>query len=81
MTTPDACTRAVRAPSVVVAAEGDTLVPESQLVELAARTGGPSRLLRVPTRYGHDAFLTEPTKIGRILAAALRAGVTSEVSA
>jgi len=72
---------ALRTPTVLVAAEGDTLVPETQLAELAARAGGPTRLLRVPTRYGHDAFLTEPTKIGRILAAALRAGVTSEVSA
>ena len=64
--------RALRTPMVLVAAEGDTLVPESQLADLAARAGAPARVLRVPTRYGHDAFLTEPTRIARILRAALR---------
>jgi homoserine O-acetyltransferase len=68
---------AIRAPLVLVAAEGDTLVPETQLEELAARAGGPARLLHVPTRYGHDAFLTEPTRIARILRAALRLEVSA----
>jgi homoserine O-acetyltransferase/O-succinyltransferase len=62
----------VTVPAVLVAAEGDTLVPEEQMRRLAARMGGPCRLLRLPTRYGHDAFLTEPAKVGRILTAALR---------
>jgi homoserine O-acetyltransferase len=62
----------VTTPTVLVAAEGDTLVPEEQMRQLAARLAGPCRLLRLPTRCGHDAFLTEPAKVGRILTAALR---------
>lgn len=68
---------AIRTPSLFVAAEGDTLIPDVQLAELATRLGAPCRLLRVPTRYGHDAFLTEPHKVGRILGAALRATLTA----
>ena len=68
---------AIRTPAVLVAAEGDTLVPEPQMRDLARRLGAPNRLLVVPTRHGHDAFLTEPTKIGRILSAALRGKVPS----
>lgn len=64
---------AIATPAVLVAAEGDTLVTESQMRELSARLGAPNRLLRVPTRCGHDAFLAEPRKIGRILTAALAA--------
>jgi homoserine O-acetyltransferase len=67
----------VTVPTVLVAAEGDTLVPEEQMRQLAARLGGACRLVRLPTRYGHDAFLTEPTKVGRILTAALRGRVLS----
>lgn len=55
-------------PTTLVAAQGDRLVPESQLRELARRIAAPCRLVRVRTRFGHDAFLTEPRRIGRILA-------------
>jgi len=72
---------AIRVPSVFVAAEGDTLVPESQIAELATRAGGPRRFVRLATRYGHDAFLTEPTQVGRILAAALRGHIATELPA
>lgn len=68
---------AVRAPTVLVAAEGDTLVPEEQLRDLAARLGGPRRLVTMPTRFGHDAFLIEPAKVGRILTVALARKVPS----
>ena len=64
---------AIRVPTTLVAAQGDRLVPESQLRELARRIAGPCRLHRVRTRFGHDAFLTEPRKIGRILASTLDA--------
>lgn len=60
-------------PAVFVAAEGDTLVPAEQMRELAARYGFSNRLLTVPTIYGHDAFLTEPARIGAIVADALAA--------
>lgn len=64
---------AVRVPAVLVAAEGDTLIPREQMVELSARYGAPNRLVHVPTIYGHDAFLTEPARIGAIVADALAA--------
>lgn len=68
---------AIRTPAVLVAAEGDTLVPESQLLELAGSLAGPSRLVPLATRCGHDAFLTEPTQVGAILEAALCGEVTA----
>ena len=69
--------RAIGAPATLVAAEGDVLVPESLMIELAGSLAGGSRLVPLPTRYGHDAFLTEPTKIGAILEAALCGEVTA----
>lgn len=61
-------------PTVLVAAEGDTLVPRAQLEALARRLGGPSSLTTIATQVGHDAFLAEPTQVGRILTAALCQG-------
>jgi len=60
-------------PAVFVAAEGDTLVPAEQMRTLSERWGGSNRLMHVPTIYGHDAFLTEPARIGAIVAEALAA--------
>jgi homoserine O-acetyltransferase len=62
----------VRIPTVVVAVEGDRLVPLSDAVTLVEGLGtlGKLRLLRSP--YGHDAFLKETDRIDAILAAALR---------
>jgi homoserine O-acetyltransferase len=62
----------VRVPTVVVAVEGDRLVPLSDAVALVEGLGAPGtlRLLRSP--YGHDAFLKETDRIDAILAAALR---------
>jgi homoserine O-acetyltransferase len=62
---------AVRVPAVLVAEEGDTLVPEEQVVDLSARLGAPNTLVRLPTMHGHDAFLTDPDTINPILSAAL----------
>jgi homoserine O-acetyltransferase len=61
---------AVHAPATLVAAEGDTLVPEEQMRTLAKRLAVPGRLVYLPTIFGHDAFLKEPAKIGRILSTA-----------
>jgi homoserine O-acetyltransferase len=61
----------VRVPATLVAAEGDAIVPGEQMVELARRLGAPNRFERLATRYGHDAFLTEPAAIGRALTTAL----------
>jgi len=62
---------AIRTPTTIVAAEGDAIVPAEQIETLAARLGGPRRLVHVPTTRGHDAFLTEPTAVGEIVRVAL----------
>jgi homoserine O-acetyltransferase len=61
----------VKAPTTLVAAEGDTIVPRGQLESLAGRLDGPAHLLDIATLFGHDAFLTEPDKLGAILRTAL----------
>ncbi|HRN62034.1 MAG TPA: homoserine O-succinyltransferase [Luteimonas sp.] len=62
----------VRVPTLVVAVEGDRLVPLSDSVALVEGigTGGQLRVLR--SAYGHDAFLKETDRIDGILAGALR---------
>jgi len=63
---------AIGVPTLVVAVEGDRLVPLSDLVSLVEGLGtrGSLRVLRSP--YGHDAFLKETDRIDAILANALR---------
>ncbi|MCD7100053.1 homoserine O-succinyltransferase [Stenotrophomonas sp. MMGLT7] len=63
---------AVAVPTLVVAVEGDRLVPLAELVNLVEGLGlrGSLRVLRSP--YGHDAFLKEHDRIDAILATALR---------
>jgi len=62
----------VAVPTVVVAVEGDRLVPLADLVNLVEGLGrhGSLRVLRSP--YGHDAFLKEIDRIDAILATAFR---------
>ncbi|USI99637.1 homoserine O-succinyltransferase [Xanthomonas prunicola] len=62
----------VRVPTVVVAVEGDRLVPLADMVSLVEGLGrrGSLRVLRSP--YGHDAFLKENDRIDAILTTALR---------
>lgn len=64
-------------PATLVAAEGDAIVPRGQLESLREQLAGPARLFDVPTLFGHDAFLTEPTRLGPILHSALNAPVLS----
>jgi homoserine O-acetyltransferase/O-succinyltransferase len=68
---------AIRTPTLVVAAEGDAIVPRIQLEALAARLGGPARLVDLPTTTGHDAFLTEPAALGAILTSAINTSIFS----
>ncbi|HSQ30208.1 MAG TPA: homoserine O-succinyltransferase [Gemmatimonadaceae bacterium] len=58
---------AIRTPTVLVAAQGDSIVPGEQMQALAAGLAAPSRLVELPTTRGHDAFLAEPEAIGRLL--------------
>lgn len=62
----------VGVPTIVVAVEGDRLVPLADSVALVEGLGtrGQLRVLRSP--YGHDAFLKETDRIDTILVAALR---------
>jgi homoserine O-acetyltransferase len=63
----------VPTPTVVVAAQGDTVVPREQSVALTHLLPD-ARLVVLPSRHGHDAFLTEPAAIGRIVSRALHKG-------
>lgn len=64
-------------PSLLVAAEGDTIVPVEQMRELARGLGAPARLVELPTTTGHDAFLTEPDALGTLLAETLAITIPS----
>ena len=57
--------------TTVIAAQGDTLVPPSQSRALARRLPQLDSFTILRTRFGHDAFLTEPARLGRVLATAL----------
>jgi homoserine O-acetyltransferase len=61
----------VEVPTTVIAAQGDTLVPPAQSRVLARRLPQLERFVTLRTRFGHDAFLTEPAQLGRVLATAL----------
>jgi homoserine O-acetyltransferase len=61
----------VTVPTTVIAAQGDTLVPPSHLRALANRLPRLRGYHVLRTRFGHDAFLTEPARLGRLLTSAL----------
>lgn len=62
----------VRVPTLVVAVEGDRLVPLADSVALVEKLAGNGRLRVLRSPYGHDAFLKETDRIDAILATALR---------
>jgi homoserine O-acetyltransferase len=57
----------VRVPATLVAAQGDTLVPPSQMRELADRLPNVNGFHTLRSRRGHDAFLTETGRLSRLL--------------
>jgi homoserine O-acetyltransferase len=61
--------------TTLVAAAGDTIVPREETEELARAIAGPCRVLELPGRTGHDAFLTETATLGPILQHALSASL------
>lgn len=61
----------ITTPTTVVAEEGDLIVPREQSEELARTLGGPTRFVELRSLHGHDAFLTEPRRLGAILQNAL----------
>jgi homoserine O-acetyltransferase len=64
----------VRVPTTLIGFSSDRLVPLSDLCELQRRCGAPAPLHVIDSRYGHDAFLKEPDKIGPLIADALDIG-------
>ena len=68
---------AIVTPTVIVAAEGDTVVPLEQLELLAASIAAPTRLVHLASDKGHDAFLTEPDALGGILEVAIATTLVS----
>jgi homoserine O-acetyltransferase len=67
----------IRTPCVLVAAENDAIAPRAQLDTLAAELGAPCRVVELPSRNGHDSFLTEPDALTPILRNALTASILS----
>ena len=61
----------VSVPTTVVPAQGDTLVPPTQMRAMAKRLPNLRGIHLLRSRTGHDAFLTEPRRLGAILSATL----------
>ena len=61
----------VRTPATLVAVREDQLVPFGDMQALAARLGGPTRLVEINSIFGHDAFLKESAVLNPILQHAL----------
>lgn len=68
----------VTVPTLVIAVEGDRLVPLSDAVTLVERLGTNGRLRVLRSPYGHDAFLKETDRIDALLAAEFRPQSASE---
>jgi homoserine O-acetyltransferase len=58
---------AVTVPTTVIAARGDTLAPLAQMRAMSKRLPRLEAFHVLQTRFGHDAFLTEQRKLGRLL--------------
>ncbi|MEO8334581.1 MAG: homoserine O-succinyltransferase [bacterium] len=58
---------AVTVPTTVIAARGDTLSPLAQMRAMSKRLPNLEAFHVLQTRFGHDAFLTEQRKLGRLL--------------
>jgi homoserine O-acetyltransferase len=61
----------VRTPTTLIAVREDQLVPFGDMQALAARLGGPTRLVEINSIFGHDAFLKESAVLNPILQSAL----------
>lgn len=64
----------IHTPTTLLAVESDTLVPTWQVRALAAALGGATRLVSIPSLYGHDAFLKESTAVSGIIRDTLASG-------
>lgn len=57
----------VTTPALLIGARSDQLVPPDQMQALAGRLGGSSELHILDCLFGHDMFLKEPARIGKII--------------
>ncbi|MBN8728208.1 MAG: homoserine O-succinyltransferase [Xanthomonadales bacterium] len=57
----------LRVPCTLVGISSDRVVPLADLCELQRRAGAAAVLHVIDSRYGHDAFLKEPARIGALL--------------
>ncbi len=57
----------IAAPTLIIGAETDQLVPPAQLRALHAGLRGPSQLHLLPCLYGHDMFLKEPEALAALV--------------
>jgi homoserine O-acetyltransferase len=67
--------RRITTPTLLIAADGDTIVPREQMEELHDLLAGRSRLAHIASRVGHDAFLAEPHLVGDLIHDALTTAV------
>ncbi|MEP6733090.1 MAG: homoserine O-succinyltransferase [bacterium] len=58
-------------PTTVIAAQGDTLTPPAQLRAMSERLPQLVAFHVLQTRFGHDAFLAEQRRLGKLLTALL----------
>ena len=61
----------IEAPTTVIGAQGDAIVPPPQLRAMAKRLPNVRAVHTLKTRFGHDAFLTEQRRLGALLSATL----------
>jgi len=62
---------AITTPCLLIGAESDQLVYSDQMRALSQALAGPCELHLLDSLYGHDMFLKESGRIGRIVASAL----------
>ena len=67
----------IRVPVTLVGVDSDTLVPVSQLRQLATLLGARASIEIISSIYGHDAFLKEVSAVSTILRSTLSQDVAS----
>lgn len=61
----------IRVPTLLIGSTTDLLVPIRQIERLAEQLDGEARVVRIPSLFGHDAFLKEDDAMGTAIRGAL----------
>jgi len=64
---------AITLPTLLIGSETDQLVPPPQILDLAARLGGPVELHMLDSLYGHDMFLKDAARCSALVLPFLQA--------